>query len=267
MRPPGDGLLSRLAVASRPARPWLRITVSPRVAQFMLAAGARPGPNLSGAGLVGDYGHTAERRQPADPSSGSPLGHGLPRFNPSWRWARDLSSRSHPEEGFLEDLGLRWAQRDAGQGRLEIYIESASPLAPGTVVAITVVATGQQELDYFMVFMPDDADIPVAALRVPAFRGWPSVFIRGVRSGAGLGDADTEILERSVSATPAQWAGAWRALAEAREPGDPVREVIEGALLSGVSALMTMGGETMGGELSGAKVAALLGASAIRRTD
>ena len=33
----------RLRAASRPARPWLHVTVSPRVARFLEAAGARRG--------------------------------------------------------------------------------------------------------------------------------------------------------------------------------------------------------------------------------
>src|SRR5689334_4308159 len=59
MRPRAEGLMSRLAAAVRPARPWLRINASPRAARFLVAAGARPGCMdleamlLSGAGLPG----------------------------------------------------------------------------------------------------------------------------------------------------------------------------------------------------------------------
>lgn len=37
--------LAWIAPAVRPARPWLRVTVSPRVARFLVAAGVRVGPH------------------------------------------------------------------------------------------------------------------------------------------------------------------------------------------------------------------------------
>jgi hypothetical protein len=44
VRPPSDRLVSRLAVAARPGRPLVRITVSPRWAQILVAAGAQRPP-------------------------------------------------------------------------------------------------------------------------------------------------------------------------------------------------------------------------------
>jgi uncharacterized protein YjbI with pentapeptide repeats len=53
MRPRAEGFISRVAAAARPARPWLQIKASPRVAQFLIAAGARPGrTTLPSAGLT-----------------------------------------------------------------------------------------------------------------------------------------------------------------------------------------------------------------------
>ena len=43
-----DRFMRWLAPALRPARPWLHVTVSPRVACFLVAAGCQPGPTLTG---------------------------------------------------------------------------------------------------------------------------------------------------------------------------------------------------------------------------
>src|SRR5690348_9597857 len=39
-----DSFLGRLALAARPGRPWFRITAPPRVARFLVAAGAQAAP-------------------------------------------------------------------------------------------------------------------------------------------------------------------------------------------------------------------------------
>src|SRR5512133_3567460 len=52
MRRRADSFASRVvAAAARPARPWLHITVSSRVARFLVAAGARPAPARRGGNL------------------------------------------------------------------------------------------------------------------------------------------------------------------------------------------------------------------------
>src|SRR6266568_1642326 len=52
MRTRADSFASRvIAAAARPARPWLHITVSSRVARFLVAAGARPAPARRGGNL------------------------------------------------------------------------------------------------------------------------------------------------------------------------------------------------------------------------
>jgi pentapeptide repeat protein len=52
MRTRADSFASRVvAAAARPARPWLHITVSSRVARFLVAAGARPAPARRGGNL------------------------------------------------------------------------------------------------------------------------------------------------------------------------------------------------------------------------
>src|SRR5258708_10519442 len=52
MRTRADSFASRVvAAAARPARPWLHITVSSRVARFLVAAGARPAPAPRGGNL------------------------------------------------------------------------------------------------------------------------------------------------------------------------------------------------------------------------
>jgi hypothetical protein len=38
-----DGIRSRITAAARP-RPWLRVSLPPRVARFLTVAGARPAP-------------------------------------------------------------------------------------------------------------------------------------------------------------------------------------------------------------------------------
>ena len=43
MRSWAESFISRIVAAARPARPWLHINASPRVALFLVAAGARPG--------------------------------------------------------------------------------------------------------------------------------------------------------------------------------------------------------------------------------
>ena len=59
MRARADSFASRVVGAgARPTRPWLRVTVSPRVARFLVAAGACPalaqrGENLRNARLPG----------------------------------------------------------------------------------------------------------------------------------------------------------------------------------------------------------------------
>src|SRR5260370_27222504 len=56
MRTRADSFASRVvAAAARPARPWLHITVSSRVARFLVAAGGRPAPARRG----GNLGHAA----------------------------------------------------------------------------------------------------------------------------------------------------------------------------------------------------------------
>ena len=42
-------------------RPWLRVTVPPRVARFLIAAGARPGPSSRG-GLMTITGYLEQHR-------------------------------------------------------------------------------------------------------------------------------------------------------------------------------------------------------------
>ena len=42
MRSRAESFISRIVAAARPARPWLHINASPRVALFLVAAGARP---------------------------------------------------------------------------------------------------------------------------------------------------------------------------------------------------------------------------------
>jgi hypothetical protein len=53
MRARAESLISRVAAAARPARPWVHINASPQVARFLIAAGARPGrTKLPRAGLT-----------------------------------------------------------------------------------------------------------------------------------------------------------------------------------------------------------------------
>src|SRR6266487_3194088 len=65
-----DSFTSRVvAAAARPTRPWLHITVSPRVARFLVAAGARSAPtqrdeNLRNVVLSGaDQGGAGQGRE------------------------------------------------------------------------------------------------------------------------------------------------------------------------------------------------------------
>ena len=46
MKVSADSFAARVAAAARPVRPWLHISTSRRVARFLVAAGARPGPEL-----------------------------------------------------------------------------------------------------------------------------------------------------------------------------------------------------------------------------
>ena len=46
MKVSADSFAARVAAAARPVRPWLHIGTSRRVARFLVAAGARPGPEL-----------------------------------------------------------------------------------------------------------------------------------------------------------------------------------------------------------------------------
>jgi hypothetical protein len=43
VRPQARTLIHRITAAAHPSRPWLQLTVSPRTARFLVAAGARLG--------------------------------------------------------------------------------------------------------------------------------------------------------------------------------------------------------------------------------
>ena len=52
MRTRADSFASRVvAAAAQPARPWLHVTVSPRIARLLVAAGAGPAPAQPGEDL------------------------------------------------------------------------------------------------------------------------------------------------------------------------------------------------------------------------
>lgn len=55
-----DSVLGRVVKAARTGEPWLRLTVSPRVARFLIAAGARAAPTL---GYSGDIRSDHVRRE------------------------------------------------------------------------------------------------------------------------------------------------------------------------------------------------------------
>lgn len=78
MRRPSDRLLSRIASAARPGPPLLRITVSPRWARLLIAAGARrsplPGHMTAPVSDTDDAVHDARRGEPPD-WRGMPLSH------------------------------------------------------------------------------------------------------------------------------------------------------------------------------------------------
>jgi hypothetical protein len=62
---PPDSMLGLLVTGARQGPPWLRITVSPRLARFLIAAGARPVPSADS--MTATFRATDSAREPLQP--------------------------------------------------------------------------------------------------------------------------------------------------------------------------------------------------------
>src|SRR5881394_3389845 len=108
MKVSADSLLGRLALAARPRRPWLRVTVSPWWARVLIAAGAQPAPDM----IV-----TYPPDQP-------------PSSRPQQREAEaDNTAGAHPKVM----LGS-YSSRDAAQHAVDVLMQHEFPVEHVTIV-------------------------------------------------------------------------------------------------------------------------------------
>jgi hypothetical protein len=121
---PASAILARIAAAARPARPWLHISASPRIAQFLVTAGARPGAPRTPGPINAPPPHASERS--ADPSRANLAGPVLLQADPARVNLTDPDILALCDEFFdafargrpdAEFLGYLWRSID-NEGRL-----------------------------------------------------------------------------------------------------------------------------------------------------
>jgi hypothetical protein len=103
-------LLHRIGVVGNPSRPWLHITTSPRVARFLIAAGARPGsPRVTGGSEESNRGTSSGGQDSFAVEISAEPGR---EATPDPRLLAELLSR----ELRLNEWGiLRWRVTNAGK--------------------------------------------------------------------------------------------------------------------------------------------------------
>jgi len=151
----------------------------------------------------------------------------LPRFDRAMLWRATTRST---QRLYLEKKAgdVRYVLRDGEQDILEIVAMTSIDPAGRTVLPITVF-TGGLRTDYLMLFQPQGPGEWAAALDVPGVLEWADSGVHERREPRSLDARDLAAVKRSVLAAPDLWVPAWKAVAQARADGDPVRVTIEEA--------------------------------------
>jgi hypothetical protein len=115
------------------------------------------------------------------------------------------------------------------ESEVEIFVSSNNERFSGQVLMFTVVGE-PQATSYAITLYSEASGLTVGYVLIRTLE--ESVSIRGIRLllSSALGADHIDAISRSFERLPPEAVDAWRAIARARAPEDPVREVIDGAL-------------------------------------